>query len=609
MAAVEQNKKPTRTKRKLSTIDALYNKFTHSVRRAIGSTEFYEFFMDTMSRADSEIQFSNRKMEKIIDIKWVDAIEKAIPAMQNIVANPRNIIREEELIVNVANAKKGGSDVVRHLAQHGQLVDNFDEETGEVRPNKLMQKYREDSDDLYENRLAFTVIETSYHFVKIRYDALAESMGDEYGAKLKVETDYETSIELMHFDMFMHIKQKDSALEVDEKVGNVFARIERLNRLLASFMNSPWGEQMAKLNRVRGKIVKTNVLKKNPNYKKIADLYDFLRMYDDVGYAIKIVEQNPRLDEEFVENIFHNILFQYIILKGHLEDEEDRQVPTPLKQRKRKLRPKVIKEIIEELTEDYDVPDLEIRKVLIEELTKEQLMLEEAEERRRLVEEAEKRRLEEEERQRQIEAEVQERLRQEKEAEAERLRLEKEEEERKAKVAALEEKLEDERRKNIFMQELEYFANHLYDRLDERSQLEESMKDIEGIEDFENAAKELEDKENAERLALELEEARKLAEEHEAILRQKAEEERIRVQQEAEQLAHDNELIAPYLDEVRNFQVMLASRRQMRLEESGVVLPTQPQQPKVESKQTEQQPIEVKEVKSEKKDRRSRFFD
>ena len=171
------------------------------------------------------------------------------------------------------------------------------------------------------------------------------------------------------------------------------------------------------------------------------------------------------------------------------------------------------------------------------------------------------------------------------------------------------EKLEDECRKNIFMQELEYFANHLYDRLDERSQLEESMKDIEGIEDFENAAKELEDKENAERLALELEEARKLAEEHEAILRQKAEEERIRVQQEAEQLAHDNEVIAPYLDEVRNFQVMLASRRQMRLEESGVVLPTQPQQPKVESKQTEQQPFEVKEVKSEKKDRRSRFFD
>ena len=110
-----------------------------SVIRSIGSSEFYEFFMDAMTRADNEFQFSNRKMEKIIDLKWVEAIEKAIPAMQAIIANPRNIIREEELIVNVANAKKGGSDVVRHLAQHGQLVEDFNEETGEVRPSKLMQ--------------------------------------------------------------------------------------------------------------------------------------------------------------------------------------------------------------------------------------------------------------------------------------------------------------------------------------------------------------------------------------------------------------------------------------------------------------------------------------
>jgi len=597
-------------KKKVSTIDALYTKFTHSVRRAIGSTEFYEFFMDTMSRADSEIQFSNRKMEKIIDVKWVDAIERAIPAMQNIVNSPRNIIREEELIVNVANARKGGSDVVRHLAQHGQLVDNFDEDTGEVRPNKLMQKYREDSDDLYENRLAFTVIETSYHFVKIRYDALAESMGDEYGAKLKVETEYETAIELMHFDMFMHIKQKESALEVDEKNGNIFARIERLNRVLASFMNSPYGEQMAKLNRVRGKIIKTNVLKKNPNYRKIADLYDFLRMYDDVGYAIKIIEQNPRLDEEFVENIFHNVLFQYIILKGHLEDEEDRQVPTPLKQRKRKLRPKVIKEIIEELTEDYDVPDLEIRKVLIEELTKEQLMLEEAEERRRLVEEAEKRKREEEERQRQIEAEVQERLRQEKEAEAERLRLEEEEKARLARVAELEQKLEDERRKNIFMQELEYFNNHLYDHQDEREQLLESMKDVGTIEDFENVAKELEDKEIAERLALELEEARKAEEEQrklweqqDALLKEwmeeEAKKERERVQLLLEQQASDNEAIRPFLDEVRNFQIMLASRRQMRNEGN----PTK----KVDQEIIMEEIQPAKELSS-KEQRRRRFF-
>lgn len=541
MSTLEKKKKTT--KKKKSLIDPLYVKLMKSVIRAIGSSEFYEFFMDSMSRADNEIQFSNRKVEKVIDIRWVEAIEGTVQAMQNIVASPRNIIREDELIVNVAHARKAESDVVRHLAQHGQLVEDFNEKSGEVRPSRLMQKFREDSEDLYENRLAFTTMEMAYRFVDVRYNALFDSMNDEFGAKLKVETNLETAVEELHFDMFMHIKQKDSALEVDEKTGDVLSRIERLHRLLNSFMNSPYGQQMSKLNRVRGNIVKTNVLKKNPNYRKLTDLYDFLRMYNDVGYVMKITEQNPKLEEQFVQNIFHNVLFQYIVLKGYLEDEKDRELPTPLKQRKRKLKPKVIKEIIEELTEDYDIPDLEIRKVLIEELTKEQLMLEEATERLRLVEEQEERKRKEEEYRKQLEEQEKERLKKEKEAEEERKRLETEELERQRKVKELEQKLEDERRKNIFMVELEYFSSHLYDNLEARSQLAESMKDIEEVEDFSEAAKKLEDAEIAKRNAIEAEERRKYEEEQRKI----------------------RESVLPYLDEIHNFQVMLASRRKLRI--------------------------------------------
>lgn len=555
MSAQETKKKVS----KKNSIDPLYQKLMRSVIRSIGSSEFYEFFMDAISRADNEFQFSNRKMEKVVDVRWVDAIEQTVNAMQSIVANPRNIIKEEELIVNVAHARKAGSDVVRHLAQHGKLVEDFDERTGDVRPSKLMQKFREDSEELYENRLAFTTIELAHHFVDIRYNALLEAMGDEFGAKLKIESNLETAVEMMHFDMYMHIKQKDGALEIDEKHGDILSRIERLHRILMTLMNSPYCQQMSRLPRVRGTIVKTNVLKKNPNYKKIVALYDFLRMYDDVGYAIKITEQNPHIDDVMIQNIFHNIMFQYIVLKGYLEDDEDRKLPTPLKQRKRKLRPKVIKEFIEEITDDYDVPDLEIRKVLIEELTKEQLMLEEAEERRRLVEEQERRKAEEEEYRKKLEEAEKERLRKEQEAEEERLRLEREEEERIRKIKELEQKLDDERRKNIFMAELEYFAGHLYDHLDARSQLEELNKESEAVQDFSDVAKEIEEAELLEILEAELKEKKRLQEEE-------AERERIRVQIETEQRAKDNEQLAPYLEEIRYYQVNLAAQRKIRLD-------------------------------------------
>ena len=119
-----------------SLIDPIYERFSKGVIRAIGSTEFYEFFMDAISRADNEFQFSNRKMVKLVDLEWVDTIEKSLEAIQNIVNNPRNVIKEEELVVNVVNAKKGGSEVVRNLAQHASYVDDFNEEKAEVKPLK-----------------------------------------------------------------------------------------------------------------------------------------------------------------------------------------------------------------------------------------------------------------------------------------------------------------------------------------------------------------------------------------------------------------------------------------------------------------------------------------
>lgn len=574
-------------RKKDSLIDPIYQKYTKSVIRALGSTEFYEFFMDAISRADNQFQFSNRKMEKTVDLNWVDAVEDSLPAFQNIVSNPRNVIREDELIVNVAHAKKGGADVVRHLAQHSAFVEKFDEVTGDVRPNKLMQKYREDTVGLYENRLVFTTLENAYHFVKIRHDALFEAMSDEFGAKLKVDSTMETATELVRMDMFLHIKETDSALETDEKNGEVFGKISRMYRVLNMLMRSQFAQQMAKLPRIKGAITKTNVLKKNPSYRKIVQLLEFLREYDDIGYTIRVVEQNPQINEILQQDIYHNILFNYLILKGYLEDEKDRRTPAPMKTKQRALKPKFIKEIIEELTEDYDLPDIEIRKVLIEELTKEQLMLEEEAERRRLVEEQEQRKREEEERIRQEEEAEKERIRKEKEIEAERIRQEKEAEEKRLYAERMEREAEDRRRSKIFQQELDYFLEHLPKKLEARESAQ--RRQIEAKKKFEDAVKLMEEAEQRKAEAEEREKKRR-KEERERIRREKqlaeersrqeeearkeqqrleqlAEEERLRKedeQRQQEQNRKDTAATQIYWDEVAFFQQWLENRLSMR---------------------------------------------
>jgi hypothetical protein len=340
-------------------------------------------------------------------------------------------------------------------------------------------------------------------------------------------------------------------------------------RILGMLMHTQFAQQMVKMPRIKGGITKTNVLKKNPDYRKIVALLEFLKGYEEIGYTIRVIEQNPQINEVFERDIYHSILFNYLILKGYLEDEKDRKAPAPVKTKKRSLKPKFIKEIIEELTEDYDLPDIEIRKVLIEELTREQLMLEEEAERRRLVEEQEKRKREEEERLRLEKEAEEERLRKEKEAEEERLRQEQEAEERRKRAERMEQEAEDRRRSKLFTEEITYFKEHLQEKLEARENA--LARQIQAQKDAEDAAL-LMDEFQKRRLEAEAREKKRLEEEKERQLREKylaeakerIEEENRREQELREQDQKDTEATMIYFDELVGFKNTLSLRIAMR---------------------------------------------
>lgn len=552
-------------------VDPVYRKFTRSVQRALSGDDFYRFFMESIANADNQIQFSNRREVKSVDPVWVENIEASMEAFQHIIAMPRQEFKEDELIVNVAYARRTGQDVVRHLSSHAALVEDYNEEDGTVRPSRVLQKYREESLGLYENRLVFTALEQAYHFTKIRHDALFGAMGDQFGAKLKVTSNMESATELVHMDLFLHIRSTESMLETDEKNRDIFNRISRLYRLLGVFMSSPFAQQLAQFDRVKGAIHKTNILKRNPDYKAAVKLLEFLRSYDQVGYVIAVVEQNPTVSETFEKDIYHNILFNYLILKGYLEDEESRRLPVLRKPRQRKLKPKFIKQVIEELTEDYDLPDVEVRKILIEELTKEQLMQEEAAERRRLVEEQAQRKKEEQARIRAEKTAEKARIKAEKEAEAARRRAEKEAEEQRRLYERMERETEDRRRKQALSAELEYFREHLPERLAQRAEAEAELRQRAQREDYADAVQLLD--EAAQREQEERERAAKLRQEEkerrareraaaEAQRRQERQEEKRRA--EEEQAQQDAAASAPYQAALRLFDQQLPVRRQLR---------------------------------------------
>ena len=149
--------------------------------------------------------------------------------------------------------------------------------------------------------------------------------------------------------------------------------------------------------------------------------------------------------------------------------------------------------------------DTEVRKVLIEELTNEQLLQEKTDERLRLMNEQDQRKAEEEAYRELLTEQEKERIRLEEEVKAKQLRLEEEKAKNERRIAELEELREDERRRSIYSPELEWFFSHIHLRLEDRQALENKEdNEIEEIQDYINAAKVIEDEEIREREAEEL---------------------------------------------------------------------------------------------------------
>ena len=217
----------------------------------------------------------------------------------------------------------------------------------------------------------------TWEFVDKRYEAIFAALNDEFGAYLKMEGESHSYQEALKYNIDLRIQQEEDLLSADEKNQSIFARIARLHRILGAFKASAFAKEMKKYAKIKPPLVPTNAIKKNPNFKACHKLWNFIMGYNDVGYKIDIFEQSNEIDESFATDIYNSVFFDYIILKNHLELDADREIDTSRQFKKKTLKPRYIKEIIEEIVKNYDLPDVEIRKVLIEEMTKAELMQEE----------------------------------------------------------------------------------------------------------------------------------------------------------------------------------------------------------------------------------------
>lgn len=378
-----------------NTLNDLYLKYVNKVGTTLEKDRYFQYLFAMTQAGSNVLSQRNKVLHKAVDEQWLSTIEESLDSINNVIANPRRFVATSEEIVPVALAKKITADSVRHLSQNTQFIASA--ENGNIQPTRILNVTTEDSYDLYENRFVYHLIQRLVTFIDKRTDLIFWSTGDETVNTLSMESKVDDAYETIEYKVEMKIKNLQSFAENDSDNMQVFMRIDRVRRMVMSLRTSPFCSLMAGCAKVRSPIQRTNLMMKDPDYRNCYKLWQFLESYDSVGYSIEEIDRPLEFDEEYLIQLQTNLITNYAIFKSIL-DKDVRDLSEIPPKRRRVIKPKFLKKIEEEIVNDYDIEDVEIRKVIIEEVTQAQLDAEaklaeetrRADEAERAVEEAER---------------------------------------------------------------------------------------------------------------------------------------------------------------------------------------------------------------------------
>ncbi len=283
--------------------ETLKGDFTHS------------YLTSTLADADKGTdELSGKSYSRVIDMDWVEAIEDAIPYIDKAIREQRRFIIQNEDIVPIEKARKITSESVRHLAQHTNLIARVEED--DVTPERILDIQREESFAIYENRFLRTLLVHASKFVDDRYKEMKQAPNDSY-QKIHLSRHLTLNHQKLDFELTYtneSHEQKEFDINADVSTLTDFQRVRRIRRVLADFSASSLIRALTNTEMVRPPIQRTNLMTKNPNFKKALDLYLFITSYKKTGFEIVGQEYTGKMDEEVQLAMYNVMSYEHFVI-------------------------------------------------------------------------------------------------------------------------------------------------------------------------------------------------------------------------------------------------------------------------------------------------------
>ena len=298
---------------KLSSLKKINRRYHSSIKAMTRGAREKEI-LDSLSNGKNSYLRLDRVESSAFDKTWIEEIEDVIFDLGEIIANPRQVTKDEGNIVPIELAKKINAESVQHLASHTQYIKEIDD-YGNVVPSKVLSIISDDDIRTYENRFIATFVRRLVLFIEKRYEIVSKfaELHDEEVLYFKNKSfvdgatvEIETKIKVSH-------KSDD---ELSLKSNAYVERIKQMREYILYFYSSEFMKKLKTEKDVHNPILQTNIIRKNPKYHHCYEVYKFLERYDHLGVNYKVDEHYSLFNEEELKELNRTLFANYITLKG-----------------------------------------------------------------------------------------------------------------------------------------------------------------------------------------------------------------------------------------------------------------------------------------------------
>ena len=326
---------------KKGTLNAAQKAYLKKMKQLIDQNEDFQLLLLHLHEEGRKVSFgqTERHESKVFDESFIASLEEGFDAIDYLIINPRSSIKEEAVLMDAGLATRINARTVVHLSSHTHFVHDVDK-YGNVIPEKLLAPKSEDNFQTYENRFLMTLIQKAALFVEKRYQYI-KSHGETFDSDLLTlsgNTDIDGLTYVVQSRIHAYAPSEDEGKA--EKNQNILERLIRLRGRVGYYMHSPFMQLMNEAKPIANPVHQTNMILKEPHYKKCYALWRFIDRYTELGVSYHIDQTYRRFDDESFQYLYALLAAEICTL--HTAKAEMKKIGIKNEEKARILNPKVI---------------------------------------------------------------------------------------------------------------------------------------------------------------------------------------------------------------------------------------------------------------------------